>query len=105
MVRRKVRQLKRPKVRHTLKGWNPVEDAEFFARLYLTAKSEKRRSDVIEMLMMNSLKYDIITKSCAYYGIFEKLIGSGIDKLWGGGTSAYGKSIDEVLSEYEARKV
>jgi hypothetical protein len=83
---------------------DPIEEARYFARLYQNAKSSERRGAIIKSLKKNARRYDGFTVSVCYYNIFENVVGRGFGEFWIGGKSGYGKTINQMLAEYDKER-
>ena len=79
--------------------WDPYSDAQFFAMKYKSAKTEEQREKVVNTIFAFGANYDILTRSSILFRYFEEQIGQGIDRLWIGGQSSYGRTIDEILAD------
>ena len=70
--------------------------AEYFANMYLKAKTPERQKLIIKALKDSIKGYDAYSASL-YYADFENKIDSPINELWFEGKSPYGKSVDQLL--------
>ena len=57
----------------------PWQEAEYYAKLYKRAKTNKERRKIYESLLVNGSKWDILTKSCCYLNVFEQKVGQEFD--------------------------
>lgn len=68
--------------KHLQENPDPCEEAEFYAKCYRRAKTEKQRQRVVESLLVNGSGWDAITRSIHYLYIFEKCVRKNFPGFW-----------------------
>lgn len=61
---------------------DPLEEAEFYAKLYKKAKTDKKKYEIVCSLLYNGSNWDTITRSCLYLPEFENIVGKKFPELW-----------------------
>jgi hypothetical protein len=71
-----------PLPNHILLMESPKDEAEFYAKAYKKSKTSADREKVMNGLLRNAAKWDVITRTINYYEWFEKGTSQTFSGFW-----------------------